>query len=140
MVCKSNLEKKLEDQKTKNSMLEKQLLKLQQCYETRMKQQMLVFDQMVASHQRMVVECEAYTKQLRLNSDENFRFRLVEQWLTTKARELTGDRSVPVIDDGDQIDRYSNVAENLEVSLAYLYNCIGVKLSIQAHSLLRNIQ
>lgn len=117
MLRESDLEEQVEKSKIKNCTLETRLRELQECYETKTKRQIALSDRMVAGHRRMVAESEAYVKRLKLNRDENFRYKFVEQWLTAKAKELTGGHGVTAN------DRSRDPAKTLEVSLA-IFNFI----------------
>lgn len=115
MLSSLDLKQMIEMREKENKKLGNDLLELRKRIDTKMSQQILLHDQMVVNHSRMVDKCKVYKEELERANLESSRFKLVAQSLTSKVEELTGNKIEKRLDNSNE-DEY----KNMEVSFVFV--------------------
>jgi len=101
-------------QRVKNEILERR-----KYINSKIKQQLLLRDLMVANYQRMMEECVVHEKELVKIRSENARYKFVGTCLMKKVVELTGCKSAKSLTGSGKSEE--EAALQLEVSRIVLY-------------------
>jgi len=92
MACIEELKRIIERRDGENEKLQNDLAVTRKWIDEKMAQRMLLHDQMVINHRRMLNECKAYKEDLKRANLVNRRYKLIARSLTSKVEELTGNK------------------------------------------------